>query len=106
MDDQALEFIGYALTHHWGEVRLLAHRKGMKDFKLKEQQARKVHSVQEEEGDFIFLEIELSDASEFSEDLLEVTGHEESGYKILRCASPAVPNAIAAILLEIRERTG
>src|SRR4029453_12420249 len=53
----------------------------------------------------IFLEVELSDASEFSEDLLEVTGHQESGYKILRCANPAIPNAIAAILLDIRDRT-
>jgi len=49
--------------------------------------------------------VKLSDASEFSEDLLEVSGHEENGYHILRCANPAVPNAIAAILLEIRDRT-
>jgi hypothetical protein len=65
-----------------------------------------VHSVQGEEGDFIFLEVELSDSSEFFHELLEVTGHEQSGHKILRCSSPAVPNAIAAICLELGRRTG
>ena len=105
MDPRALEFIDRSLKSHWGEIRLLAHRRGMKDFNEKERIARRVHSIQEEEGDFIFLEIELSDVSEFSEELLEVSGYEENGYKVLRCSSPAVPNAIAAILLDIRDRT-
>jgi hypothetical protein len=104
-DANARSFIDEALTSKQGEVRLLAHRSGMKDLQEKEQRSRVVHSISSEEGDFIFLEVALSDTSEFSEDLLEVTGHLEGGYKILRCASPAVPNAIAAILLEIRERT-
>lgn len=105
IDEKAQGFIEQMLTTHRGEVRLLAHRHGMKDFKQKEAFARLAHSIQDEEGDFIILEVELSDASEFSEDLLEVRGYEESGYKILRCSNPAVPNAIAAILLEIRDRT-
>ncbi len=104
-DAKALSFIEQALTSHYGEIRLLAHKAGMKDFRDDELRSRFVHSIQQPEGEFIFLEVRLSDASEFSEDLLEVTGHEESGYKILRCSNPAVPNAIAAILLEIRDRT-
>jgi hypothetical protein len=28
------------------------------------------------------------------------------GYCVLRCKSPAIPNAIAALLLHIRDRTG
>lgn len=105
MDQQALEFIDYALKHHWGEIRLLAHRIGMKDYRTKEQESRRIHSIQSGEGDFIFLEVHLSDTSEFSEDLLEVSGHIENGYKILRCSNPAVPNAIAAVLLDISRRT-
>ena len=75
MDEVALSFINEAMKSKWGEIRLLAHRHGMKDHRTKESESRLVHSIQKEEGDFIFLEVELSDASEFSEDLLEVTGH-------------------------------
>jgi hypothetical protein len=105
-DAKALGFIDEALKNHERQIRLLPHRRGMKDFKLKEHRSRLVHSIQQQEGDFIFLEVELSDSSEFFHDLLEVTGYEEGSYKILRCSSPAIPNAIAAIALEIRNRTG
>ncbi len=105
IDAKGREFIEEALNKHHGEIRLLAHRSGMKNFEEKELRSRMVHSIQREEGDFIFLEVELSDASDFSNELLEVTGHVERGHKVLRCLSPAVPNAIAAVLLEIRDET-
>jgi hypothetical protein len=53
----------------------------------------------------LFLEIEISDASEFSEKIT-VKGVKVGEYRILRAQSAAVPNAIAAILLSIRDRTG
>jgi hypothetical protein len=105
-DERAKQFIETALSDCWGEIRILPHRSGMRDLKQKEDSARAIHSIQREEGDFIFLEVELSDASDFSSECLSVTGHDESGYKILRCSSPAVPNAIAAILLDIHSTTG
>lgn len=105
LDAKATEFIQEALQNNLGEVRILAHRHGMRDFKEKEYHSRRVHSIQENEGDFIFLEVELTDASDFSEEHLNVYGFEAQGYKILRCANPAVPNAIAAVLLDIRNRT-
>jgi hypothetical protein len=105
LDAKAKEFIDDALKNHMGEIRLVAHRYGMRDHQEKEAFARLVHSIQKNEGDFIFIEVKLSDVSEFSEDLLEVSGHDENGYKILRCSNPAIPNAIAAILLELRDRT-
>jgi hypothetical protein len=37
---------------------------------------------------------------------LQVTGEERHGYRILRMESSAVPNAIATVLLHIRDRTG
>jgi len=104
-DDKSLAFFDQDLHSYMGEIRILAHKAGMKDFREDETRSRFVHSIQPNEGNFIFLEVKLTDASEFSEDLLEVTGHVENGYRILRCSSPAVPNAIAAILLEIRDRT-
>ncbi len=45
------------------------------------------------------------DASEFS-DTLDVWGVNVGEYQVLRAYSPAIPNAIAAILLHIRDVTG
>ncbi|MDP3510571.1 MAG: amino acid transporter [Candidatus Melainabacteria bacterium] len=105
LDKKATEFITAATHEHWGEVRLLANRAGTGFLKEKEARAREVHSIQAREGNFIFLEVEPEDVSEFSDKVLEVTGHEIDGYHILRCKSLAVPNAIAAVLLHLRDKT-
>ncbi|MSO56981.1 MAG: amino acid transporter [Acidobacteria bacterium] len=53
----------------------------------------------------LFVEVRSSNASDFS-DVLAVEGVDVGGHHVLRCASPAIPNAIAALLLFIRDRTG
>lgn len=53
----------------------------------------------------LFYEIEPGDASEFT-GKLKIQGVEVGGYRILRTQSPAVPNAIAAFLLYLRDETG
>jgi hypothetical protein len=53
----------------------------------------------------VFLEVTITDPSEFEAEL-HVTGTRREGYRILRVASPAVPNAIAALLLHLRDSTG
>ena len=52
----------------------------------------------------LFLEVTPGDASDFT-GRLAVVGVEIGGYRILRCKSPAVPNAIAGLLLDLRDRT-
>ena len=52
----------------------------------------------------LFVEVRPSDASAFSE-VLKVEGADVGGHHVLRCASPAIPNAIAALLLFIRDQT-
>ena len=53
----------------------------------------------------LFYEVELGDASEFK-GKLKVRGVDVDGYKILRTQAPAVPNAIAGLLLFLRDKTG
>ena len=53
----------------------------------------------------LFLEVEVCDASEFA-DVVKVEGLEIGGYRVLRAESSAVPNAIAAFLLHLRDLTG
>jgi hypothetical protein len=53
----------------------------------------------------LFLEVRPGDASEFSKEL-RVTGARVNEFRVLRCTSPAIPNAIAGLLLDLRDRTG
>jgi hypothetical protein len=47
----------------------------------------------------------VEDASEF-EEVLKIRGVEIGGHKVLRAKSSVVPNAIAALLLHLRDTTG
>lgn len=105
-DATAKQFLQKELREDWKTVRILAHRPGASEYADKEREARQLHSIQEVEGDFLFLEVERDDSSDFLDDHLHVKGIVEDGYAILRCKSPAIPNAIAAILLQIRQDTG
>ncbi len=88
-------------------VRIIAHRPDKRteqEYDKKERQAREDHSLDHNEP-VIFLEVSQGDASDFSDDLV-VRGVRIGQHRILRCKSPAVPNAIAALLLHLRDTTG
>lgn len=102
MSDKAGEFIDEIAP---AAVRIIAHRpdkRTVEEYDKKEHQAREDHSLNDGEP-LLFLEVVQGDASDFTEDL-NVRGFQVGRHKILRCASPAVPNAIAALLLHIRDR--
>ncbi len=89
-------------------VKIIAHRpdkRTVEEYDKKERQAREDHSLDHGEP-LIFLEVMQGDASEFKDDALDVRAFTAGRHRILRCTSPAVPNAIAALLLNIRDRTG
>ena len=105
LDEAASRFIDEA--KHGDIIRLLAnhpHRCDDAEYQDEEKEARDNQNIPPEDP-LLFLEIYVRDASEFSADL-EVTGVEVDGHRILRGYSAAVPNAIAALLLYLRDQTG
>lgn len=90
-----------------GSIRLIANRRNegdVREYFLKEKEVREDNHIPPSDN-VIFLEIQVSDASEFAE-TIRIRGVQVGDYRILRAESAAVPNAIAAILLYIRDQTG
>jgi hypothetical protein len=105
-DETARRFITDTLDFD-GRINLIANRPHACDaaeYAGKEAVQRENNPVPGT-ADVIFLEIDITDPSEFSE-VLEVRGVEVDGHRVLRAESPAAPNAIAAILLALRDATG
>ena len=89
------------------EIRIVTNRRETGDvaeYRFKEHEKRTDNHIPAVDP-VLFFEVEIGDASEFS-GKLEVCGQDVSGYKILRTKAPAVPNAIAALLLNLRDKTG
>ena len=91
------------------EIHILAHRRqeGVDDpeeYASKEQEQREDNHVPEDIP-ILFLEVDVGDPSEF-EEVLEVRGVEVDSHWVLRSESSTVPNAIAAIMLHVRDETG
>jgi hypothetical protein len=88
-------------------IRIVANRYDRGDaleYQMKEQEKRYDNHIPQSEP-IIFFEVTLSDASEFA-GVLKICGERVDGYRVLRAESPAVPNAIAAFLLHLRDKTG
>ncbi len=105
LDSLAQTFIDDAALGR--EIDIIANRPGRgdrKEYEDKLSEARETHHLTPNDP-VLFLEVERGDASEFSEVLL-VKGARVDGYSVLRSKSPAIPTAIAALLLHIRDRTG
>jgi hypothetical protein len=103
-DDRALEFIDEMAE---GEIRIVTNRResgDIREYRFKEHEKRTDNHIPSSDP-VLFYEIEVGDASEFR-GKLKVRGIDVGGYKILRTEAPAVPNAIAALLLNLRDKTG
>ncbi|HEX5729642.1 MAG TPA: amino acid transporter [Microbacterium sp.] len=105
-DETARRFIAESLRHD-GRLNIIANRPETGEaieYLQKERAARRLNPVPGR-AEVLFLEIKIVDPSEFRE-VLHVTGIEVEGFRVLRAESPAVPNAIAAILIALRDVTG
>ncbi len=104
LDDLARDFVRFAAR---GTVRIIANRRDTGDaleYQIKEEEKRTDNHIPADEP-ILFFEVTPGDASEFS-GVLEISGERVDGFKVLRAVSPAVPNAIAAFLLFLRNETG
>ena len=105
-DDTARAFIRDSLAFD-GALNLIANKRAVGDqteYADKELEQRGMNPVPGA-ADLLFLEIAVVNPSSFSE-TLHVRGVAVDGYRVLRAESPAAPNAIAAILLALRDATG
>ncbi|MFI1988061.1 amino acid transporter [Actinoplanes sp. NPDC020271] len=105
-DEKARQFIADSIAHD-GELNIVANQRQTGDpeeYDAKESEQRGMNPVPGR-ADVLFLEIDVVDPSEFS-DVLKVRGTEAGQHRILRVESPAAPNAIAAVLLALRDATG
>ncbi|MEU5180676.1 amino acid transporter [Streptomyces longwoodensis] len=105
-DDAARRFVADTLAHD-DAITLIANRRDTGDeaeYRAKEREQRGVNHVPGR-ADVLFLEIDVVDPSDFS-DTLTIHGVQVGEYRVLRAEAPAAPNAIAAILLALRDATG
>lgn len=104
LDDLAREFLRRAAA---GTVRIIANRRDVGDadeYSQKETEKRLDNHIPAGEP-VLFFEVTPGDASEFS-GVLRVCGEHVDNFRVLRAEYPAVPNAIAAFLLFLRNETG
>jgi len=106
IDETAQRFIDEAARQ--GDIHIIAHRRRTgndpEEYRRKQKEQREDNHIPPGEP-ILFLEVDVEDASEF-EDVLEVSGVEVGDHKVLRAVSSVVPNAIAALLLHLRDTTG
>ena len=105
LDEIATRFIEQADRSE--SIRIIANRPGdgsIREYEDKVREARHSHHLAMDDS-VLFLEVRPGDASQFT-DVLNVEGAQVGPYRVLRCESPAIPNAIAALLLHIRDKTG
>jgi hypothetical protein len=103
-DEVALQFLHDAAG---APVRIIANRPDTglpEEYEHKLREAMESHHLTPQDR-VLFVEVRPGDVSEFS-GVLHVYGATVDRHRVLRCVSPAIPNAIAALLLYVRDQTG
>jgi hypothetical protein len=104
-DETAERFIREAAQR--GPIRLIANHpdaRNTREYLLKEREEREASHIPH--GDpVLFLEVTVKDASDFASNV-KVQGEEIGGFRVLKVDGASIPNALAATLLAIRDRTG
>ncbi|KIF78478.1 amino acid transporter [Streptomyces sp. 150FB] len=104
-DDKAARLIDEAARS--GALRVIANEPNehsVAEYREKEYSQREQTHIPDGRP-VLFLEVSVQDSSEFTADLT-VHGEERYGARILRARGAGIPNTIAAVLMEMRSRTG
>ncbi|MFE9448630.1 amino acid transporter [Streptomyces sp. NPDC006739] len=105
LDDMAERFVR-DMAHR--RIRFIANDPGLRDkaeYRDKIEQIRADNDMPEQE-DFVFVEVTVTDPSEF-EASLTVRGEVlHDRYRVLTLESASIPNALAALVLHVRDSTG
>ena len=104
VDDTAQRLIDQARA---GDIRLIAHVPDVRTVEEydRQERARREDNHIPDDDPVMFLEVTVSDASEFAPKMV-VRGEEVGPHCVLRIESASVANAIAAFLLYLRDTTG
>ncbi|MET8098311.1 amino acid transporter [Streptomyces sp. NPDC005236] len=104
MDDMAQRFVRDIASRR---IRFIANEPDKRDiteYREKIEQIRADHDLPAQE-DFVFLEVTVGDPSEF-ESVMNVRGEVLHGrYRVITLESASIPNALAALLLYVRDTT-
>lgn len=110
LDDSARGFLDSCAP---GPVRLVAHepRPGEASSPARDEEYREKLAEEREDHNIpdpdkvLLVEVRITDPSEF-ETSLSVVGEQRGPYRVLCTEAPSAPNAIAALLMTIRDTTG
>jgi hypothetical protein len=105
LDATAERFLDEAAAQ--GTIRIITNRpeeSDVEEYRREMAENREDHNLPRKDP-ILFLEVEVCDASEFAH-VMKIEGKHVGRYRVLRAESSAVPNAIAAFLLYLRDRTG
>jgi hypothetical protein len=105
-DEQARAFMSDCIDHDALHFVANKYQAGdtAADYAAKEREQRTLNPIPDD-ARVIILEVEVTDPSDFSKALC-VHGIDVQGHRVLRVQSPAAPNALAAVMLRIRDETG
>lgn len=105
LDDMAERFIRDMASR---KIRFIANEPDSRDkaeYRDKIEQIRTDNDLSEQE-DFVFVEVTVTDPSEFEAGLIVRGQVMHNRYRVLTLESSSIPNALAALLLNVRDTTG
>ncbi|QKZ23039.1 amino acid transporter [Streptomyces chartreusis] len=105
LDDMAERFVRDIASR---KIRFIANEPDSRDkaeYRDKIEQIRTDNDLSEQE-DFVFVEVTVTDPSEFEAGLIVRGQVMHNRYRVLTLESSSIPNALAALLLNVRDTTG